>query len=482
MKLRSLRTRLLLLAAATLVAALTIAGASLVLIFERHIERRVEQELRTRLTELAAAVAITERGKPEVRRVLSDPRYTQPYSGSYWQISDEIGPIVRSRSLWEEQLPFGDPATAGPEAMAFEAAGFGRTRLYILQRDVTLEEGDTLQRYRLSVALDHADIAELGASFRSDVTLALSVIAAVLFMGAWLQTSFGLRPLRHLRNQLGAVRIGEAKRLDNGLPDEVKPLVDELNLLIDKQEETVAKARKRASDLAHGLKTPLTILTGEARRLDGMGVAGSASTLREQVDLMRTHVERELARARTHGVSGGIGILTDVAPTVQRLVDLMRRMPRGETLNWNIQVDRDLKLIMDPADFGEVLGNVLDNARKWAVSNVTVSAMRERDSARLLVSDDGPGISAQARTRVIQRGEQGAYDSEGSGLGLAIANDVLSEYGTQLILADAVAGGCSASFVIRAVDAAQSTADEGQATNLRTAPRGGGLRLAGQGP
>ena len=450
MRLRSLRLRLLLLAAVTLVAALLVAGASLVFIFERHLERRIEQEPQVRLAELEAAVALTDEDRPGVTRVLSDPRYARPYGGSYWQISEGNTPVERSRSLWEDQLPFGEAAAAGPDAEAFEVTGPRGSTLYVLQRDVTLEEGGTPRPYRLTVALDHAEIEELGASFRNDVAVALSLIAAVLLLGAWFQASFGLRPLQRMRAELGAIRSGRAKRLRGSFPEEVTPLVSDLNFLLDRQEDTVAKARKRAGDLAHGLKTPLTILTGEARRLAEAGMPLSAQMVLEQVGLMRNHVERELARARTHGIAVAGGTLTDVAQTVERLVGLMKRMPRGDALAWHVRIDPELRLFMDPADFGEVLGNILDNARKWARSHVIVSAQISGDHARIAVEDDGPGIDPDAKLRILQRGEQARYDKQGSGLGTAIAGDVLGEYGSGLSIDDAAPTGCIVTFEIRA--------------------------------
>jgi signal transduction histidine kinase len=306
------------------------------------------------------------------------------------------------------------------------------------------------RRYRLTVALDHAEIEELGASFRNDVAVALGTMAAVLLLGAWFQTSFGLRPLRTMRAELVAIRSGVAKRLRGSFPEEVTPLVADLNLLLDRQEEMVARARKHAGDLAHGLKTPLTILTGEARRLDGAGLKQSAQMLREQVDLMRDHIERELTRARTHGVAVAGGTLTDVVQTAERLVGLMRRMPRGDAIAWDMKLDPGTRLFMDPADFGEVVGNILDNARKWARSRVTISAALIGGRAVIAVEDDGPGIEPGATSRILERGEQGHYDGRGSGLGMAIAGDVLAEYGAKLSIAQARPTGCVVSFEIRA--------------------------------
>jgi signal transduction histidine kinase len=301
--------------------------------------------------------------------------------------------------------------------------------------------------FRLAVALDTAPTEALRRSFVTDVAIALGLIGLVLFAGAWLQASVGLSPLRRLRGELALVHGGAKPRLAGSFPSEVAPLASDLNRLLDRQEQLVDKARERAGDLAHGFKTPLTILQGEARRLEARGELESGALLKQQVQSMRRHVDRELARARTVGATAGAGTLTDARRSVDRLIDLVGRMPRGDGIVWDNQVDAALRPRMDPDDFGEVMGNLLDNARKWAKSQVRVECQMRAGAAQFTVDDDGPGAPETMRAALPRRGEAASgEDDESTGLGLAIVADVLAQYGSTLALEDSPSGGCRARF------------------------------------
>lgn len=441
MRAPSLRWRLVLLAAITIAVTLGVAGLALVLIFERHIEQRVEQELDIKLTELLGAFAL-DGNQPKLSHMLSDPRYEQPLSGAYWQVSTDLAPVLQSRSLWDQSLALRSPGGS----RAYEIAWPNDVTLYVIDRQVTLENAGDLRRFRLAVGLDHADVDALRASFIGDVVKALGVIGTVLLIGAWLQIHLGLRPLAQLRQRLAVMHAGRSDRLDGVFPSEVAPLAEDLNALLDRQRDMLRKARERAGSLAHGLKTPLTILQGEARRLDERGIGDAANTLRDQVRRMRAHVERELARARSHGSAAPGGLHTKAHKSVGKLMDLVRRMPRSDELVFINNLPIGLLMQIDPDDFGEVIGNLLDNARKYARGNVVVSAQLRDGFATLGVDDDGPGIPAHLRQRLVQRGEQANEDAEGSGLGLAIARDLLGDYGVDLTIADSPSGGCRIQF------------------------------------
>ena len=206
-----------------------------------------------------------------------------------------------------------------------------------------------------------------------DVAKILILLALLLGGGAWLQLRFGLMPLKALRTSLNAVREGRLPRLQGAFPREVAPLSDDLNILLDRQDDLVRKARDRAGALAHGLKTPLTILTSEIARLEKAGMQKSADTLRQQCLAIRGHVERELARARTHGAVEAVGLRTHIRPIVERLVDLMQRVETDRVIDWTIAISPDAQAEMEAADFAEVAGNLIDNARKWARSSVRIS-------------------------------------------------------------------------------------------------------------
>ncbi len=429
----SLRLRLLALAIGSIVATLAVAGVSLGLLFEQQLLRRVDRELDQKWTELAASFRV-ENGKAVLHQPLTDPRYDQPYSGAYWQITGH-DTVLRSRSLWDEVLETTHVPAADKER-SFEVAGPQNSELYVTERDVRLDNGGT---FRLAVALDHAEVHDLRAAFEWDMAKVLAAIAVVLSLAAWAQLTLGLRPLKALVGALKAVRDGRLSRLGTEFPSEIAPLVEDLNKLLDRQEQLVRKARDRAGALAHGLKTPLTILRAETRRLEMDGRRDVALRMNEQLDQIRRHADRELARSRTSGAPAAAGASTDVGQTVERLLRLMRRMPRGAELDWQLVVPAGLGVRMEPDDFGEILGNLLDNARKWAATRVVVRADPAGDTVRIVVEDDGPGFPAQ----VLERGMSDGPDS--SGLGLSIVQDALAEYGRALGI-ERHPGGCRVWF------------------------------------
>ncbi|MBA1158823.1 sensor histidine kinase [Microvirga mediterraneensis] len=424
----SIRLRLLVVAVTSILVTIAVAGASLVVFFERQVLRYVEQDLNIHWTELATAFG-TE-GEAGIGQKLTDPRYHQPYGGAYWQVSEGGRPIMRSRSLWDKELPLAGSREETDRDKAFEIDGPDGSELYVIEREVTVDGDQGPRRVSLSVALDHGQVVELRQAFGWDVTRVLIPIAAVLVLFAWLQLSLGLRPLRAVGQELSAVQTGQIRRMMQRFPVEVEPLAESINRLLDRQEDLVRKARDRAGALAHGLKTPLTILRGEVRRLEQAGLQDVAGCMQEQLQLIYTHVEREVARARTSGASVGCGAYTQVDETIARLLRLMQHMPRGERLMWEADIPADLAVDMDPHDFGEVMGNLLDNARKWAKTQVTVQIERLGDKARISVEDDGPGFAGHARGERPERGVPARSDPDSSGLGLGIVEDILAEYGT----------------------------------------------------
>ena len=288
-------------------------------------------------------------------------------------MSDATGPVLRARALWEHRLAHDDPRGSHPDA--YETTGPDGATLYVRERDVRFTASGAPQAFRLTVALDHAELEALGDSFRGDAVLALGGIAAALVLGAWLQLSLGLSPLRRLQAELARIQQGRAARLEGVFPSEIAPLAGSLNALIERQEAGVRKARERAGDLAHGLKTPLAILAAEARRLEEGGNQASAERLREQIP-------PDAGPCRTPSSPGRAAMAPrwpaaaspTPPPASTACLALMRRMPRADSLDWRNDLPQGVRLRMDPEDFGEVVGNLLDNARLWARSRVTVSA------------------------------------------------------------------------------------------------------------
>jgi signal transduction histidine kinase len=446
---------LLTVAVISIIATIAVAGASLVVFFERQVLRYVEQDLNIHWTELATAFG-TE-GEAGLGQKLTDPRYHQPYGGAYWQVSEGGRAIMRSRSLWDQTLPTGNPRQGGERDKAFEVEGPDGAELYVIERVVTVYSEQGPRTVSLAVALDHAQVVELRQAFGWDVTRVLIPIAAVLVLFAWIQVSLGLRPLQAVGRDLNAVQTGQIRRMTRRFPGEVAPLVESINKLLDRQDNLVRKARDRAGALAHGLKTPLTILGAEVRRLGQAGQHEAAERMQEQLELIRTHVEREVARARTSGASVGCGAYTQVDESVARLLRLMQHMPRGEQLVWQTSIPADLAVDMDPHDFGEVMGNLLDNARKWARTRIDMRVEPMGEKARIIVEDDGLGFSRTGGARP-ERGVQGRADPTSSGLGLGIVEDVLAEYGTSAVIDGK--GRCHISFEIPLCRETHSLADK----------------------
>jgi signal transduction histidine kinase len=271
-----------------------------------------------------------------------------------------------------------------------------------------------------------------------EVALFVAGLSLLLWIAAAAQVRIGLKPLADLRADLARARRGVDGQLTGTYPTEVMPLVGDLNNLIGAQTGAVQRARARAGDLAHGLKTPLAVLDVEVRRLRERGEPDLADAISTELRAMTRVVERELARARI--ASGGFAAAVPLAPSIERIVRAVRRLPRGADLDWRVQCPPELVVSMDPTDLDELLGNALDNARKWANGVVSITA-RVDGQVDLSIDDDGPGIPPEVRDRAVQRGVRLDESTQGTGLGLAIMDDLMATYGGQMRLDTAPLGG-----------------------------------------
>ncbi len=444
MKKGSLRLRLFAAGAASIVVALTVAGFGLMLLFERHVERRVVAELQTDLRQLTASLAMTPDGTLEVSRPLAEPRFQEPLSGLYWQITAQpTEPVLRSRSLWDALLALPSDDLSDGQEHRHDLAGPDGTTLLAVERAVVLPASLGGHRIRVVVALDHREVTAAARAFGADLLPALCVLAVVLIIAAWVQVTIGLWPLDAVRRRLADVRAGRAPHLGQAFPDEVQPLALEVDTLLDAQAVAMTRARARAADLAHGLRTPLTVLAATAEELRERGDAATASDIASVADSMRQHIERELARARaSHGSRAAAP--RPIAPVVDRVVGVLRRTPRGQELDWQAAVPPDAAAAMDPQDLAELLGNLTENAVKWARSRVSVTGATALDGAVLTIEDDGPGIADGDVAAALARGGRLDESRPGTGLGLAIVSDLVEAYGGTLTLGRSTLGGLHA--------------------------------------
>ena len=332
---------------------------------------------------------------------------------------------------------------AGAEVHEHTIAGPGRSSLLVVERSIMLPAnlgGDTV---RVAVAVDRAEIHAAGLAFAADLMPSLALLAAFLLAASWAQVAVGLRPLDAVRRRLHAVRWGREARLGTAFPDEVRPLAAEVDHLLDAQEAAIAQARTRAADLAHGLKTPLTILASDAEELRTRGEAGIADEITAVTDGMRRHVERELARARAGTRLRGAAE-QPVRPVVDQVLAVLRRTPRGQSLHWEIEVAQDLAAPIDAQDLAEILGNLGENAVKWAASRVRITGRNDDGAVTICVEDDGPGVPDDQIGTVLARGGRLDEAQPGSGLGLAIVSDLAEAYRGSLAVGRSPLGGLSA--------------------------------------
>ena len=280
---------------------------------------------------------------------------------------------------------------------------------------------------------------------------ALFILVAIgCLVGGLLQVRNGLSSVDRLRSRLSGVREGRDRRVEGRYPSEVQPLVDDLNALLDHRERAVARALSKAGDLAHGLKTPLAILAQEADRVRAAGQIEVAAEISTQIERMRRQTDYHLAQARAAASGATTGARCEVRPAADALVRAMQRLHADRGLIIEATVSADPAVRCQREDFDEMLGNLLDNACKWARSRVAVDASRDGQTVVVAVEDDGPGLPAPLRDAVLQRGVRADEAAPGSGLGLAIVGDLAELYGGSIALGDARGGGLRARLTLPA--------------------------------
>ena len=434
---------------------LLITGVVLSSIYRQAVERAFDRRLGVYLRTLVADVASPEEAGDKFPQSLGEPLFELPLSGWYWQVT-RLDPdkhdVRASRSLWDAGLPHlqdrGVPP--GPDgSREGYVAGPEDQRLRLVERNIDLgDEG----HYLVAVAGDAAEITDEVHSFDQALIITFSILAAVLLLTTMFQVRFGLAPLKRITDSLAAIRSGSAEHLAGEFPEEIAPLARETNALIDANKEIVERARTHVGNLAHALKTPLSVMVNEAaaRPRDAF-----ANKVLEQADIMRDQVARHLERARLAARLTVVGSITDVAPVVTALARTMEKIHRDRGVAIEVRADAQARFRGERPDLEEMIGNLVDNACKWAASRVAIEVVREHpDPAsadqvlRIVVDDDGRGLSPSEREQVAQRGSRLDESKPGSGLGLSIVVELAALYGGELKLGAAPLGGLRAELVL----------------------------------
>ncbi len=432
----SLGLRLLLSAALATALALIATAIVFNVLFRIYFEDRARSELETYLTLLSGNVSVSAEGDIEVAPI-SDPRFEQALSGFYWQVQiDDAEPIL-SPSFWASPLVLNRPQTPGVIAFA-DVTTDTEEVVAVANWVITVGEGETRREVFLAVAIGRADLDESVARFTTNSVLWLAVLGLFLFAASWIQVRLGLSPLQKIRSEVQHVSQSPKERLSSDYPSEVLPLVDEVNKLLDANDAALKRARSRAGNLAHGLKTPLTIMHGIERKVRRLGNDGLADDLMMEITSIQHIVERELSSSRD---SQQVLRRSDVSTIVERLHKALGRQPGAEHIQWDIKLPSPLMLPFDEFDLTELLGNLLDNAVKWTESRIAVRGGQDGKDVVLTIEDDGPGIPQSEHDAAFSQGTRLDPNQAGAGLGLSIAQRMAQTHGCVLSLGQADMGG-----------------------------------------
>lgn len=446
---RSIASRLFLSAAFWSVSILLIAGFALSQLYGHTAEQDFDSRLAFYLKALVADVASPAEETRTGPGQLGEPQFELSLSGWYWQITrlDKSPPEIKtSRSLFGARLtPLAtDAAQAFPGLRKGYVIGPDDRRLRMVERNIDIDEDG---RFLVQVAATTDDIEDEINAFRLSLAVTFAVLALALSVSTALQLRFGLAPLRRLRQGLGAVRSGEAARIEGAFAPDIAPLAGEINLLIGANLEVTERARTHVGNLAHGLKTPLSILVNEADADKGP----LAAKVREQAGVMQDQINYYLDRARAAARAVNYGAGAPVEPMLAGLLRAFQKIHAGRRFDIALSGGAALRFRGEKQDFEEMAGNLIDNAAKWARGQIRVSVRPDtgmdaagRQFFFVAIEDDGPGLAPEQRAAAVKRGQRLDETKPGSGLGLSIVADLAGLYGGGLELSQSALGGLQA--------------------------------------
>ena len=428
---RSINLRLLLAVLLMVLLALPVAGWLLAHHYRTAAVNAFDERLEATLNVVIAGVTYDPlAGQLNYERALGDPRFDHVYSGWYWQITDDANHSVTSRSLWDQRLP----VLESERVTARTLPGPRGQQLRVVERDIYLAPLET--PLHVSVAARDDDLREDIQEFQQMLWLGLLGLGALLLGVLALQVRWGLAPLRRMNANLREVEQGRTEQLETRLPDELATLATSMNAVLARDQRLIERGRHTAGNLAHALKTPISVMRLLAKQLP----SESRSAWEAELSRIDSAVRHHLARASAAGEGvrfAPVALQGTLAPLITGLARLAQR--RHITLRQT--VDSGVRVHMDGQDLQEMVGNLLDNALRWGKSDVHIRLQAQSEMLLLVVSDDGPGMTPQECQAAVQRGKRLDEQRSGSGLGLAIVTDLVTLYHGQMRLQRAESGG-----------------------------------------
>jgi len=453
MRFKSLAFRLFATSAAWTILVLPIAGILIYRLYRDDVQATFDG----RIEKLVNAIAVDSMGagpdEPVAPNNRYEPLFEETHSGWYWQIKPLDNPSLKrlvSASLATASIESPIERKVAPDANGarwMNSDGPVGEPIRMVEVIDSPDHTENGPRYSVIVAGPIDWLESRLANFQTRLAIALTLVGVGLVSATIFQVRFGLLPLRRIEQGLADVRSGTATKLEGELPPEIEPLQIEINALIESNQAIIDRARTQVGNLAHALKTPLAVITNEAREDKGQ----LGNKIAEQAEIMRDQVNHYLDRARVAARVGVIGRSTPLLPVIEPLVRALERIHREREISISVDCPRDLRFAGERQDIEEMLGNLCDNACKWARKNVVLKAVplgsgeRRGTPRRLLimVDDDGPGLSAEQRARIGKRGVRLDETKPGSGLGLSIVMDLVQSYRGKLELAQSGHGGLS---------------------------------------
>ncbi len=437
----SLRLRLLAAGAVAILAALVLAGIALGWLFQRHIELREAEILIRAGKMLAGDLQVDARGRPMIGVGPGDDRFAEPGSGLYWQLTTVEG-STHSESLWDQRLPPLSNAPREDWRLRHAPGPFGKS-LLLVERMIQPERNAV--PVLIQVATDDAPMLAAGHEFNLELMASLGILCLFLMIAAYLQVTLGLRPLTDIQRQIEALQRNPSARMLTSHPREIAPLTNAINALADARETDLRRARKRAGDLAHSLKTPLAAISAQARRAREAGATNAADGLERAITAMRAATETELARTRAAAARDvGRSHAEDVRSIIESVIAVVERTEHGERLAFEVDVPDSLQVPVAAEDLTEILGALIENAARHAQRRLRIAGAIEIRACVLQVEDDGPGIDHDALQSIMLRGARLDEAGSGHGLGLAIVSDLMRATGGSVTLDRATLGGLHA--------------------------------------
>ncbi len=431
---KSLIRRIISLSIFWIILALLATAILLARLYQDHIEEHYDAHVFTHVEELIAAVYTDDEGRVALHREPTDPRFHRPNSGWYWQVSSGETLLLKSYSLGEEQLDM--RATALDENHSVQEV-FGpdeqKLRANVVHVAYATEPGSltfvaTAPQFQIT-----DDVHDYG----EHVLTSFLVLAIGLSIAVVVQVRVALKPLRAIRQEISEIRSGTTHRLSQNFPSDVQPLVDELNFVLDHNEMLLKRARNQLGDLAHTVKNPLTVIRNEARTMESR----QGQLILEQTHIIAGSIDHYLSRARIYGKKDAIGYRTSVRSVIEDLIYAVGHIYNDRHLDIQLLCKEDKWFRGEAQDLEEMVGNLLDNACKWAKSEVTIWCEVEADRLKLIIEDDGPGIAREDQQDVLRRGRKLDESQPGHGHGLGIVLDIANLYGGSLELGDGDLGG-----------------------------------------